>query len=221
MIRKIMLCLSTVLLISLSCLASAGSNEGITCVNKGSTVTAVYDKGSNGTTVRTNIKVGNSYKGGKCMGRCGGACGGWAPSAWTKDCLDHDICIVDQNGENGLAIVNVTDLAEPLLVNSYPAPGYHATDVAYEEGTNILAMSVADDLGKGFIRFYDLASDSLNPPFGYNNIVFSEGDLLGQPIDIQWLDGKLHVLLKREKQLYMPLVPSITFYIPFDAIFRD
>ena len=103
MIKKIMLCLSTVLLISLSCLVSAGDNEGITCVNKGSTVTAVYDKGSNGTTIRTNIKVGNSYKGGKCMGRCGGACGGWAPSAWTKDCLDHDICIVDQNGENGLA----------------------------------------------------------------------------------------------------------------------
>ena len=37
------------------------------------------------------------------MARCGCGCGWGAPSAWTKDCLDHDICIVDQNGQNGLA----------------------------------------------------------------------------------------------------------------------
>lgn len=77
-------------------------NEGITCIYKGSTVKAVYDKGSNGQLVQKNIVVGNSYKGGKCMGRCGG-CGWGAPSAWAKDCLDHDICIVDQNGKNDLA----------------------------------------------------------------------------------------------------------------------
>lgn len=91
------------LLLSLSSLTMAGTNEGITCVSKGSTVTAEYDKGSNGQDVRRNIVVGNSYKGGQCMGRCGGACGWGAPSSWTKDCLDHDICIVDQDGKNDLS----------------------------------------------------------------------------------------------------------------------
>lgn len=82
---------------------SAEQNEGITCVSIGSTVTAEYDKGTNGTLVRTSIRVGESYKGGNCMGRCGASCGWGAPSAWTKDCLDHDICVVDQGGKNDLA----------------------------------------------------------------------------------------------------------------------
>jgi hypothetical protein len=104
MIKKTLIFISAFILISFTSLLSAGEKgEGITCINKGSNVTAVYDKGSSGTVVSTNIKVGNSYKGGKCMGRCGGACGGWAPSAWAKDCLDHDICIVDQDGKNDLA----------------------------------------------------------------------------------------------------------------------
>ena len=104
MIKKITIFLSAFMLICVTSLATAGErNEGITCINKGSTVKAVYDKGSNGTLIQKNIKVGNSYKGGSCMGRCGGGCGWGAPSAWAKDCLDHDICIVDQNGQNGLA----------------------------------------------------------------------------------------------------------------------
>lgn len=101
MIKKTLHYLSAILLISFASLLSAGENEGITCITKGSTVTAVYDKGTNGTVVRTTIKVGSSYKTGSCMGRCGAGCGWGAPSAWTKDCLDHDICIVDQNGVNG------------------------------------------------------------------------------------------------------------------------
>lgn len=105
MTKTIAVTLSTLLMIITMSVTQAGErNEGITCVSKGSTVTATYDKGSNGTVVQKNITIGQSYKGGQCMGRCGGACGGWAPSAWTKDCLDHDICIVDQDGENGLAL---------------------------------------------------------------------------------------------------------------------
>lgn len=103
MFKQAITLISMVLCLTLSSFAVAGSNEGITCLNKGSNATAVYDKGSNGRVVRANIRVGNSYKGGKCMARCGGGCGWGAPSAWTKDCLDHDICIVDQNGQNGLA----------------------------------------------------------------------------------------------------------------------
>ncbi len=106
MIKKISLFLSAILLVSLSSFSfatSAERDEGIKCISKGSWQTAIYDKDRNGRDVYTNIKVGDSYKGGKCMGRCGGACGGWAPSAWAKDCLDHDICIVDQDGQNGLS----------------------------------------------------------------------------------------------------------------------
>jgi len=105
MIKKTIKLISIFMLMSLTSLLSAGEkDEGITCLNKGSTVKAIYDKGSNGTVIQTNIKVGNGYKGGECMGRCGGGCDKWwAASAWAKDCLDHDICIVDQNGKNDLA----------------------------------------------------------------------------------------------------------------------
>lgn len=104
MIKNIIVFISTFMLVSLTSLANAGERaEGITCLNKGSYETAVYDKGSNGQVISTRIKVGNSYKGGSCMGRCGGGCGWGAPSAWAKDCLDHDICIVDQDGKNDLA----------------------------------------------------------------------------------------------------------------------
>ena len=64
------MCLCAFVLLSFTSLANAGEKgEGITCINKGSNVTAVYDKGSNGTVITKNIKVGNSYKGGNCMGR--------------------------------------------------------------------------------------------------------------------------------------------------------
>lgn len=104
MIKQVVISLSAFILFSITTLTHAlEKDEGITCISKGTTVTAEYDKGTSGTLIKTNIKVGTSYKGGSCMGRCGGACGWGAPSAWTKDCLDHDICIVDQNGQNDLA----------------------------------------------------------------------------------------------------------------------
>lgn len=104
MIKRLTTFISICVVLTLSAFASAQERaEGITCLNKGSYETAVYDKGSNGQVVYTTLKVGSSYKGGSCMGRCGGGCGWGAPSAWAKDCLDHDICIVDQDGQNGLA----------------------------------------------------------------------------------------------------------------------
>ena len=104
MIKQLTTFIAILMCLSISTLTSAEErNEGITCLTKGSYETAVYDKGSNGQVINTTLKVGSSYKGGNCMGRCGGGCGWGAPSAWAKDCLDHDICIVDQNGENGLA----------------------------------------------------------------------------------------------------------------------
>src|SRR5690606_16160499 len=64
----------------------------------------------------------------------------------------------------GLLVVDVAKLHEPLLLTKFPVPGHRATDVAYDAGRNLLAMAVADDLGTGFIRFFDLADDDLNPP---------------------------------------------------------
>lgn len=113
MFKKLSIFLSAILMVSLASLASATSaqkGEGITCLTKNSNVAYIYDKGRNGADVRGVQKVGKTHTSrtgsgfkGQCMGRCGGACGGWAPSAWAKDCLDHDICIVDQDGSNGLS----------------------------------------------------------------------------------------------------------------------
>jgi hypothetical protein len=107
------------------------------------------------------------------------------------------------NAENGLSIVNVTDLANPLLIRNFAVPNHIATDVAYKANDRMLALSVADQLGTGFIRFHDLNDDFLAPPVGLSTISFSKGDLLGQPLDIQWLDEQLYVLLKRDNQLYL------------------
>src|SRR5690606_29804461 len=104
---------------------------------------------------------------------------------------------------DGLLVVDVTNPSEPLLLSSYPVPGHSATDVAFDPAGNMLALSLADDFGSGFIRFFDLNDDELNPPVGYSPIIFSGEALQGQPLDVQWLDGSLYVLLKRSNQLYL------------------
>ncbi|MEM6299247.1 MAG: hypothetical protein AAF740_11230 [Bacteroidota bacterium] len=69
-------------------------NEGITCVKKGRTVRAEYDKGTNGQRYNEAVRVNSKPRSGYgCMGRCGADCGRWwIPSSWTKDCMDHDQC---------------------------------------------------------------------------------------------------------------------------------
>ncbi|WP_282081394.1 hypothetical protein [Aquimarina algiphila] len=67
-------------------------NEGITCIRKNTYVNAEYDdsRGNHSDRIRVGSKARDNYG---CMGRCGGDCGRWwIPSAWTKDCLDHDQC---------------------------------------------------------------------------------------------------------------------------------
>lgn len=66
-------------------------NEGVTCIRKNTYVTAEYDdsRGRQSDRVRVGSKARSGYG---CMGRCGGDCGWGAPSAWTKDCMDHDQC---------------------------------------------------------------------------------------------------------------------------------
>ena len=102
-------------------------------------------------------------------------------------------------GEDGLVVVDVADLENPLRVNDYPVPGQRATDVAIDPATRILAMSVANDLGTGFVRFFSLDDSELEPPYGA--IAFNSGDLLGQPVDVQWQGQSLFVLLNTEGSL--------------------
>jgi len=67
-------------------------NEGITCIRRNTTVNAEYDdsRGNHSDRVRVGSKPRANYG---CMGRCGADCGRWwIPSAWTKDCMDHDQC---------------------------------------------------------------------------------------------------------------------------------
>ncbi|MEL7001278.1 MAG: hypothetical protein AAFN93_00950 [Bacteroidota bacterium] len=66
-------------------------NEGVTCIRKNTYVYAEYDdsRGTHKDRVRVGSKPRSGYG---CMGRCGGDCGWGAPSAWTKDCMDHDQC---------------------------------------------------------------------------------------------------------------------------------
>ncbi|MBL4672902.1 MAG: IPT/TIG domain-containing protein, partial [Arenicella sp.] len=113
------------------------------------------------------------------------------------------------NGADGLAVVNITNLANPLMIKNYPVPGHSATDVDFNSQLQTLALSVADHLGSGFVRFYDLSDDFLSPPQGFNTIVFNDGDLLGQPVDIQWLGSELYVLLKRETDLYLAIFDDL------------
>jgi hypothetical protein len=84
-------------------------NEGITCIKKGSTVTAQWNTQASAY-VAENIVVGVNWPNGYgCMGRCGADCGWGAPSSWTKDCLDHDACSYRNNASGGASDPNCGD----------------------------------------------------------------------------------------------------------------
>ncbi|SEK22247.1 hypothetical protein SAMN04487910_0004 [Aquimarina amphilecti] len=84
-------------------------NEGITCIRKNTYVNAEYDdsRGNHKDRVKVGSKPRNNYG---CMGRCGGDCGRWwIPSAWTKDCMDHDQCSNVNNASGGSSDGNCGD----------------------------------------------------------------------------------------------------------------
>jgi len=113
------------------------------------------------------------------------------------------------SGSDGLVVADIHDTAHPIIVNTFPVPGNIATDVAVHKGRGILAMSAANSLGSGFIRFFDLKDPQMDAPLGYSTISFTQGDLLGQPIDVQWLGDSLYVLLRRNDQLYMAIFDNL------------
>ncbi|MDA8142310.1 MAG: Ig-like domain-containing protein, partial [Desulfobacteraceae bacterium] len=106
-------------------------------------------------------------------------------------------------GSNGLVVVDISDLTQPLVLGNFGVPGHKAMDVALNRNHGVLAMAVADELGTGFIRFFDVNDPELDPPVGYAVISFNKDDLIGQPLDIQWQDDQLFVLLRRGGELYL------------------
>lgn len=85
------------------------ANEGISCIRKGSTVTAEWNTQAS-SYVAENIVVGVNWPSGYgCMGRCGADCGWGAPSSWTKDCLDHDACSYRNSASGGSSDPNCGD----------------------------------------------------------------------------------------------------------------
>jgi large repetitive protein len=100
-------------------------------------------------------------------------------------------------GSDGLVIVSVLDPSKPHVVGNIGVPGSSATDVAIDAHTGVLAMSVSDGAGGGFVRFFDTGHPELAPPAGYATISFSGTEPHGEPADVDWLDGKLYVLTKQ------------------------
>jgi len=90
-------------------LAGRPGNEGITCIRKGTYVSAEYDdsRGRRNERIRVGSKARSGYG---CMGRCGADCGRWwIPSSWTKDCMDHDQCSNVNNSSGGGSDSNCGD----------------------------------------------------------------------------------------------------------------
>ncbi|NOY91989.1 MAG: hypothetical protein GXP55_12400, partial [Deltaproteobacteria bacterium] len=98
------------------------------------------------------------------------------------------------SGADGLVVVAAHDVTRPLRIANFAVPGGSATDLAFDRGSDIIALSVVDGVGGGFVRFFDSSNPAFDPPMGYGTISFSSGDLAGQPVDVAWLDGELYVL---------------------------
>src|SRR5690606_26334464 len=120
-------------------------------------------------------------------------------------------------GSQGLLLVDLNNLAKPLVVNELNLPAHRALDVAVDRNRGVLAVAAANELGTGYIRFFALGSENLGPAPGFATIQFDQGSsadeaLLGMPVDIQWQDGKLYVLLARlegeKKTLHLVVISS-------------
>ncbi|MGD8914444.1 MAG: hypothetical protein PVJ68_17145, partial [Candidatus Thiodiazotropha sp.] len=113
------------------------------------------------------------------------------------------------SGSDGLLEVDIQDLSAPQIVRTFGVPGNSATDVAIHKGRSILAMSVANSLGSGYIRFFDLNDSELDAPTGYGTIALNQDELRGQPVDIEWQGDRLYLLLQRDGQLYLVIFDDL------------
>ena len=87
--------------------------------------------------------------------------------------------------------------------------GSRATDLSINAARRILAMSVADPFGTGYLRFFDLDDPEMDPPPGYGTVTFSGEELRGRPLDIQWQGDQLYVLLLRDGRLHLAILSGL------------
>ena len=60
-------------------------------------------------------------------------------------------------------------------------------DVAINRAREVMAVAASNDLGSGYIRFFDVSRDELPAAAGYPNIIFSDNPdlaLSGAPLDV-------------------------------------
>jgi len=107
------------------------------------------------------------------------------------------------SGSQGLVVVDIHDFSKPHVLVNFGVPGHTATDVALNRSRGVLAMAVASPLGGGYIRFFDVSDPELDPPIGYGTIALSDDEIIGEPVDIQWQDDRLFVLLNRQGLLHL------------------
>ena len=108
-------------------------------------------------------------------------------------------------GSDGLIMVDIANPQRPQVIGNFGMPGNQATDVALNRKWLVLAAAAADAAGGGFIRFYDVADPELDPPAGFTTLDLSGADGAGRPVDIEWFDDRLFVLLNRGGQLYLAI----------------
>ncbi|KPA12609.1 Cell surface receptor IPT/TIG domain protein, partial [Candidatus Magnetomorum sp. HK-1] len=128
--------------------------------------------------------------------------------------LDHLVFLAC--GTDGLLVANIQDPEQPLLIGKYGISGNIATDVALCKEKGILAMSVVNPLGGGYIRFFDITDPDMDPPERYATIYFSEPPLSGFPLNIQWQGDTFLVLLNQDGHLVLSEFMDIynkTYYI--------
>ncbi|ASP40171.1 hypothetical protein CHH28_16465 [Bacterioplanes sanyensis] len=114
----------------------------------------------------------------------------------------------------GLHIVDITNTSQPMVVNTERYSGLRATDVAIQHEQNILALAIADPIGGGYIRFMDLLDEDRLAPTGYPTLTFADEAmdlqaLQGQPVDIAWQDGDLHVLHVQDQRLLLTVISGL------------
>src|SRR5262249_29860951 len=112
------------------------------------------------------------------------------------------------SGSDGLVVVSIQDPKNPLVLGNIGVPGNYATAVALNENRGVLAMSVANDFGSGLIRFFDVNDPELDPPLNFATLSLTD-DVAGRPVDIEWQDDKLYVLLLRGSTLYLAVFDDL------------
>jgi len=107
------------------------------------------------------------------------------------------------SGSQGLVVVDIHDFSQPHVLLNFGVPGHTATDVALNRSRGVLALAVASPLGGGYIRFFDVGDPELDPPPEYGTIALADDEIIGEPVDIEWQDDRLFVLLNRQGQLHL------------------